>query len=204
MYVFIDDSGDPGTALDRGSSRFFVLSAVCFDDSETADFVRHQLIQLKASFGWSQSQEFKSSKMKYQLIERVLLGIDFANVQVLAMFVDKRTLTAESKESFGLTTALAKYLESLAPSLSDAVVKFDGSGSAQHKRMLRRIALDSAGGGAKSFSLQRSHGEPLMQLADLTAGVLRKGLESDSGQPYLLLASRVMTHKDSLFEQLVK
>lgn len=204
MYVFIDDSGDPGTALDRGSSRFFVLSAVCFSDSETADFVRHQLIQLKASFGWSQTQEFKSSKMKYQLIERVLFGIDFARVQVLATFVDKQSLAAESKESFGLATALANYLETLAPLLSDAVVKFDGSGSAQHKRLLRKIVLDSAGGGVKSFSLQRSNGEPLVQLADLTAGVLRKGLESDSDQRYLLLANRLMAHKDSLFEQQVK
>lgn len=33
MLVFIDDSGDPGFKLDKGSSRFFVICSVIFDDT---------------------------------------------------------------------------------------------------------------------------------------------------------------------------
>jgi hypothetical protein len=32
MLVFIDDSGDPGFKLDRGSTPFFVIALVIFED----------------------------------------------------------------------------------------------------------------------------------------------------------------------------
>ncbi len=37
MLVFIDDSGDPGFKLDKGSSKFFVISLVIFNDNLEAE-----------------------------------------------------------------------------------------------------------------------------------------------------------------------
>ncbi len=37
MLVFIDDSGDAGFKLGKGSSEFFVISAVIFDDNLEAE-----------------------------------------------------------------------------------------------------------------------------------------------------------------------
>jgi hypothetical protein len=37
MLVFIDDSGCAGFKFDKGSSRFFVISAVIFDDNLEAE-----------------------------------------------------------------------------------------------------------------------------------------------------------------------
>ena len=37
MLVFIDDSGDPGFKLAKGSSAIFVISCVIFDDELEAE-----------------------------------------------------------------------------------------------------------------------------------------------------------------------
>lgn len=39
MIVFIDDSGDPGFKLDKGSSAFSVITLVIFDDALEAEKV---------------------------------------------------------------------------------------------------------------------------------------------------------------------
>src|SRR4051794_13175528 len=36
MLVFIDESGDPGFKFDQGSSRFFTIALVVFEDKEEA------------------------------------------------------------------------------------------------------------------------------------------------------------------------
>jgi hypothetical protein len=36
MLAFIDESGDPGRKLDRGSSPFFTVAMVTFDENEVA------------------------------------------------------------------------------------------------------------------------------------------------------------------------
>lgn len=37
MLIFIDDSGDPGFKLDKGSSKVFVIACVIFDDGLEAE-----------------------------------------------------------------------------------------------------------------------------------------------------------------------
>ena len=36
MLVFVDESGDPGLKLDQGSSRYFIVILVLFEDPENA------------------------------------------------------------------------------------------------------------------------------------------------------------------------
>lgn len=36
MLVFIDESGDTGLKLDKGSSKYFVITLVTFEDNEEA------------------------------------------------------------------------------------------------------------------------------------------------------------------------
>ena len=36
MLIFIDESGDPGLKIDAGSSRYFVIALVAFDDHDEA------------------------------------------------------------------------------------------------------------------------------------------------------------------------
>jgi len=59
MLVFIDDSGDAGFKLDKGSSSFFVISAVIFDDELEAEKTAIAIKELRRELGFSDQTEFK-------------------------------------------------------------------------------------------------------------------------------------------------
>ncbi len=64
MLVFIDDSGDPGFKLDRGSSLFFVIAMVIFDDDLEVEKIAVAMKQLKRDLGFSEDTEFRFFKTK--------------------------------------------------------------------------------------------------------------------------------------------
>ena len=47
MLIFIDDSGDPGFKLDKGSSAFFVIALIIFDDELEAEKVALAIKELR-------------------------------------------------------------------------------------------------------------------------------------------------------------
>jgi hypothetical protein len=60
--VFIDDSGDPGFKLGKGSSDFFIISAVIFDDTLEAEKTALAIKTLRRELGFSDKVEFKFNK----------------------------------------------------------------------------------------------------------------------------------------------
>ena len=61
MLVFIDESGDPGQKIDRGSSEFFVLAVVMFEDHGEAARCERDITNLATALGRG-LREFKFSK----------------------------------------------------------------------------------------------------------------------------------------------
>lgn len=53
MLVFLDDSGDPGFKLDRGSSAFFVIACVIFEDKLDAEEVSLIMKRYRRGLGWA-------------------------------------------------------------------------------------------------------------------------------------------------------
>ncbi|MFT4147250.1 MAG: DUF3800 domain-containing protein [Micrococcaceae bacterium] len=64
MFVFIDDSGDPGFKFYKGSSNFLVITCVIFNQREDADETSSKILQLKKQLGISPRQEFKFSQSR--------------------------------------------------------------------------------------------------------------------------------------------
>ena len=58
MLVFIDESGDPGLKIEKGSSRFFSVSLVIFEDKEEALACDQRITLLKRELGWEEDSEF--------------------------------------------------------------------------------------------------------------------------------------------------
>ena len=54
MLVFIDDSGDPGFKFDRGSSRFFVIVLLIFNDELEAEKTAIAIKELRRSLKFLQ------------------------------------------------------------------------------------------------------------------------------------------------------
>jgi len=51
MLVFIDESGDPGLKIEKGSSRFFTIALVIFEDKEEALACDQRIKLLKRELG---------------------------------------------------------------------------------------------------------------------------------------------------------
>ncbi len=52
MLVFIDGSGDSGLKIEKGSSRFFTIALVIFEEKEEAEFCDQRIQLLKKELGW--------------------------------------------------------------------------------------------------------------------------------------------------------
>lgn len=62
MLVFLDDSGDPGFKVKKGSSPCFVIALVIFDDHLEAETCALEIKKLRRELGLSDHFEFKFSK----------------------------------------------------------------------------------------------------------------------------------------------
>lgn len=58
MLVFIDESGDTGLKVDQGSSRYFTIALVLFDDNEEAVACDQRITLLRKELGWVPDREF--------------------------------------------------------------------------------------------------------------------------------------------------
>lgn len=56
MLVFIDESGDPGLKIEKGSSRYFTVSLVVFEDKEEALACDQRIGLLRRELGWEQKK----------------------------------------------------------------------------------------------------------------------------------------------------
>lgn len=62
MIIFIDDSGDPGFKVGKGSSEVFVIALVIFDDPLDAEETALKIKRLRQALGHHEKYEFKFNK----------------------------------------------------------------------------------------------------------------------------------------------
>jgi len=58
MLAFIDESGDPGLKIEKGSSRYFTIALVIFEDRDEALSCDQRIQLLKKEIGWDKTSEF--------------------------------------------------------------------------------------------------------------------------------------------------
>jgi len=59
MLVFVDESGDPGLKLNKGSSKYFIVILVVFEKPSTAEDLDQRIQHLRKEFGFHPKFEFK-------------------------------------------------------------------------------------------------------------------------------------------------
>jgi len=75
MLVFIDESGDPGLKIEKGSSSFFTVALVIFEDKDEALACDQRVSLLKKELGWEEDSEFhfkrNSDKVRRAFLQAV-------------------------------------------------------------------------------------------------------------------------------------
>ncbi|HEU5080472.1 MAG TPA: DUF3800 domain-containing protein [Opitutaceae bacterium] len=178
--VFIDESGDVGLKIESGSSPYFVVTLVVFQNEASARSADNTIANLRTRMGVSENFEFHFSKIsnKHRLsFFKEVNGIEFSYYSIV---INKRGLTGPGfsvKESF-YKYACKLVLTNAAAALRESTVVLDGCGSREFKRelcgYLRRAVNNPAAEfvAIKKLKLQESHRNNLIQLADMVCGAV--------------------------------
>lgn len=178
MLVFVDESGDAGLKLQKGSSKYFVVTLVVFEENEEAEACDKRIDLLKEELAIDSKFEFKFNKCKRDFRERFLKAVSLYNFFYFVIVINKRKLTGSG---FRYKSPFYKYATSLVfknakTYLNDARVTIDGSGSKDFKKQLeiylrKKINKEKIGRVSK-IKIQASGKTNLLQLADMVSGAI--------------------------------
>jgi hypothetical protein len=194
MLVFIDESGDPGLKLGRGSSPFFCVALVMFEENEEAEAADRAIVDLRSRLRLHEDYEFHFNSCNREIRESFLMAAASYNFFYHGIIINKAKLTGPGfrvKESFYKYTC-ALVFENAKPRLSDATVIIDGSGSRDFRKQLATYLRRKTGRLIKKVKVQNSRRNNLLQLADMVAGAINRsfGCKADRGAYRQLISHR--------------
>src|SRR3989344_2365648 len=99
MLVFIDDSGDPGFKIQKGSSPVFVIALVIFDDDLEAEKASLAIKKLRRSLKVSDLYEFKFNKTNRRFRMRFFSAIMDSRFRVRAIIAEKERIYSQRLKS---------------------------------------------------------------------------------------------------------
>lgn len=186
MLVFIDDSGDPGFKLGKGSSRFFLISAVIFDDNLEAEKAALAIKELRRELFGRDDVEFKFHKSKKETRIKFLEGVRKCRFRVRCLVVEKNRIYSPelriNRNSFYgyIIKTMLKYSNN---TVLDAKIRIDGSGDRVfRKSFLGYLRRELNGRDRKiimNCKLIDSKNDVLIQLADMIAGSVHRSYQTD-------------------------
>jgi hypothetical protein len=119
MLVFIDDAGDAGFKLEKGSSKHFVIACVIFDDNLDAEETALKIKRLRRSLKWRDDHEFKFNKASKLVRLTFLSEVKSCNFRVRAIVADKEVI--RSPELKANNTKFYNYMIKEVLSKSDGI-----------------------------------------------------------------------------------
>lgn len=186
MLVFLDDSGDPGFKVKKGSSPCFVIALVIFDDHLEAESCAVEIKKLRRELGLSDHFEFKFSKCCDQFRNDFLTRVTQYQFRIRAIVMRKEAIYSpelrHSKESF-YNYSIRMVLQHSFGKIQNAKLKMDGHEDREFRRELQaylRKQLQKDGDGApilQDLKIVDSKNNVLIQLADMVAGTIRRFAE---------------------------
>ncbi len=188
MLIFLDDSGDPGFKIGKGSTPCFVIALVIFDDNLEAERCAVAIKELRRGLGFSDAYEFRFNGCSKDIRIAFLARVAKFRFRVRAIVMDKRRIYGaelrRSKESF-YRYAIKMVLKYSFGKITGARLKIDGRGDRAFRRELRtylRRELKGRPGEppiVSDLKIVDSEENVLIQLADMVAGTLRRFAEGE-------------------------
>ncbi|MBI2103572.1 DUF3800 domain-containing protein [Candidatus Woesebacteria bacterium] len=186
MLVFIDDSGDPSFAIEKGASKVFVICCVIFKDELEAEKTAVAIKELRRRLKFSDKVEFKFNGSSYETRLEFLKAIKPFSFKIRALVVRKEKIRSEqlraNKQSF-FGYFIKMVLKYNAGTILDAKVRIDGSGDRLFRRRfltyLRKQLNTRQRKIMKNARLVDSKTNVLIQMADMLAGTIRRYKEGE-------------------------
>lgn len=201
MLIFIDESGDPGLKIEKGSSRYFVIALVIFEDQDEALACDQRIRLLRTELKYPEDFEFHFKGNSHKVRLAFLGAVNPYNFFYFGIVLNKDPKKLWG-EGFKTKESLYKYtcnlvFENAKPYLREAIIILDKSGTKvfrnQLAKYLRRKINIEGFKIIKKVKMQRSKGNNLLQLADYIAGVINRVVQKKkSAEDY----RRLIAHKE--------
>jgi hypothetical protein len=187
MLVFIDESGDSGFKLDRGSSRYFVIVAVIFTDEFSASACERAIDCLRRELSFPPCWEFHFKKCPDKVREAFFRRVANERFWYHAFVLDKQKLCASAPtfrdgKSF-YQFAVSIVCDNARSLLQDAKIVIDKTGDRPfrqelQKRLRRHITDDAGRCLIRKVGMEPSHSNSLVQLADMVCGAVSRSIQT--------------------------
>lgn len=184
MLGFLDESGDTGLKVSSGSSPFFVVALVTFDDDEEALRCDQRIGELRGELGVPLTYEFHFAKNTRRVRERFLQATASFNFRYHVVALNK--LDGRTPTQLGAVGNIYEFSTNLLllnarPFLRDLILVMDKRGDRKLRQDLARSlrnAVRTASGEPiiKRIKQQDSHRNNLLQLADYVASIESRAL----------------------------
>lgn len=188
MIVFVDEAGDTGLKLKQGSSQFFIITLVIFDEDDEALACDQRIALLRRELGVGQEFEFHFNETPRRIKDHFFKAIVPYNFFYVSTIINKKNFYGEG---FKFKNSFYKYacrlvFDNVKQYLEHAIVVFDGSGSRQFKQelatYLRKRMNDDATLRVRKVKMQDSKNNNLIQLADMVCGAVNLSLKSSEDE----------------------
>lgn len=199
VLAFIDESGDTGLKLGQGSSPFFVVSLVLFENDEEAEACKRAIDDLRKNLGLPSNFEFHFTHNAHPIREAFLSEVGRFNFSYFSLVIDKRESTLQkpmfqNKESF-YGFACNKVILQALPLLDNASIVIDKTGNEEFRVGIKKLLMMGSEinySAIKKIKQQESRKVNLLQLADYVAGVSSRLVQGRRGgeQYYNLIKHR--------------
>lgn len=183
MLCFVDESGDTGLKVGKGSSRFFTIAMVMFSEHDEATACDQRISLLRRELGIPKEYEFHFSETPAKIKKAFFEAVLPYNFFYFAITINKPALYGEGfkfKGSFYKYTCNLVF-ENAKQHLDNSTVVFDGSGSRQFKQelqlYLKRKMNEEGTSRIQKVKVQDSHKNNLIQLADMICGALSRSMK---------------------------
>jgi hypothetical protein len=189
VLVFVDESGDLGRKLGKGSSGFFTIALVVFQTAEAARTCQGAVEKLQIELGFGVGQEFKFHDDSHRR-RLALLSTVTAHDFTCHTFTLNKGASRLTGPGFEYPQAAYKWvcgiaLDNAKAFLDEATVVIDGSGNRLFRQQmgtyLRQQLNTRERRHIAKVKIGRSHRDPLLQLADYVAGVTNRHHQAKSG-----------------------
>lgn len=175
MFIYIDDSGDPGFKLGKGSSDFFAIAAVYFKDDKEESAAVQKITDLKTILGWQQRREFKFRKANAKIKHYFFNHLATANFKAIVVLADKKNITDKTlrrNASLFYNHIIIAALRRI-PNPTDLHIYIDGESGCEYRRKVKTFFRKNL----EQHNLTQlkyfdSKDSELIQLADMIVGLV--------------------------------
>lgn len=176
MVVFIDDSGDPGFKVEKGSSKIFVITLVIFDDELEAEKTSVAIKELRRKLKVSDYYEFKFNKTNRKFRNAFIDVVRKFNFSIRAIVVKKELIQSPRLRSYkeDFYNYIIMQVLKQSKSIKKAKLRFDKRGERAIRNSLRAYLSRELDNKTKrifrDLKFVDSRQNTLIQLADMVAG----------------------------------